>query len=209
MTAPMRMACIALVVAAMPSHGQELGTLGPTYEISEPHLLRDITQRLRQLQASGELQRLQGAARHRAAASVETPAPIAGLRTTTRARSFHVDPSFTLDRNILGPRGELLFAAGLRRNPLDVVTLSKRLLFFDARDPRQVAQAQRLMERDPGRIKPVLTAGSYLDLMKQWRQPVYYDQQGRLVRRLRIAQVPALVSQEGARLRVDELEVAP
>jgi conjugal transfer pilus assembly protein TraW len=43
--------------------------------------------------------------------------------------------------------------------------------------------------------------------MKAWRVPVYYDQQGLLTRRFGIAQVPALVSQEGARLRIDEIEV--
>lgn len=60
-----------------------------------------------------------------------------------------------------------------------------------------------------GQVKAILTAGSYLDLMKAWRTPVYYDQQGVLTRRLGIEQVPALVSQEGKRLRVDELEVTP
>ena len=37
------------------------------------------------------------------------------------------------------------------------------------------------------------------------RVPVYYDQNGTLTRQLGIAQVPALVSQEGLRLRIDEL----
>ena len=44
--------------------------------------------------------------------------------------------------------------------------------------------------------------------MKFWRIPIYYDQHGLLTRRLGIAQVPALVSQEGLRLRIDELELA-
>jgi conjugal transfer pilus assembly protein TraW len=41
------------------------------------------------------------------------------------------------------------------------------------------------------------------------RLPVYFDQQGLLIRRLGITQVPALVSQEGLHLRIDELEVTP
>lgn len=45
--------------------------------------------------------------------------------------------------------------------------------------------------------------------MRQWRLPIYYDQQGLLTRRLGIKQVPALVSQDGLRLRIDEMEVAP
>jgi conjugal transfer pilus assembly protein TraW len=99
----------------------------------------------------------------------------------------------------------LLFAAGTRKNPLEVVSLSKRLLFFDARDPRQVARARELIASYGGKVKPILTGGSYLDLMKAWRVAVYFDQQGTLTRRFGIRQVPALVSQEGQRLRVDEM----
>ena len=69
-------------------------------------------------------------------------------------------------------------------------------------------RARELIASYQGKVKPILTAGSYLDLMKSWRVPVYYDQQGVLVRRFGITQVPALVSQEGMRLRIDELEVA-
>jgi len=187
----------------------DLGSIGPTYPIGEANLLEFIAQRLRDKQASGELDRLQAQARERGIQDVRQPQPVAGLRTTQQPRTFYFDPSFTLDRNILDPQGHLMFAAGSRHNPLDVVSLSRHLLFFDARDARQVSRARELIQRYQGQVKAILTAGSYLDLMKAWRTPVYYDQQGVLTRRLGIAQVPALVSQEGKRLRVDELEVTP
>ncbi len=182
-----------------------LGTLGPTYEIAEPHLLAFIEQRLREKERSGELQRLAEAARARGIDTVRQPPPVEGLRPTEHPRTFYVDPSFTLDRNITDPQGRLMFAVGTRKNPLEVVSLSRHLLFFDARDPRQVKHARELSGRYAGRIKPILTGGSYLDLMKAWRVPVYYDQSGTLTRRFGIRQVPALVSQDGLRLRIDEL----
>ncbi len=183
----------------------DLGTLGPTYGIAEPHLLDFIGQRLRDKERSGELQRLMQEAQSRGIDAVRQPRPVDGLRATQIARSFHVDPSFTLDRNITDGQGRLLYAAGTRRNPLDVVSLSRRLLFFDARDRRQLARARELIARYEGQVKPILTGGSYLELMQAWRVPVYYDQQGTLTRRLGIEQVPALVSQDGPRLRIDEL----
>jgi len=194
--------------AAMLSSGAQaldLGTIGPTYGIAEPHLLEFIRQRLRDKERSGELQRLIDEARSRGVAAVRNPAPVEGVRGTEAARSWYVDPTFTLDRNIVDAQGRLLFPAGTRKNPLEVVSLSRRLLFFDARDARQVARARELIARYAGKVKPILTGGSYLDLMKAWRVPVYYDQQGTLTRRLGIRQVPALVSQEGLRLRVDEV----
>ena len=191
------------------ARAMDLGVIGPTYEISEPHLLQMIEQRLREKERSGELRRLESQARERGIATVKNPPPVAGLRATEAVRTFYFDPSFTLDRNVLGPQGELLFAAGTRKNPLEVVSLSRHLLFFDARDPRQVGRARQLIALYQGRVKPILVGGSYLDLMQSWHVPVYYDQQGLLTRRLGITQVPALVSQEGLRLRIDELAVSP
>lgn len=195
----------ALLIVGGKAGAVDLGTLGPTYEIAEPHLLAFIEQRLLEKERSGELQRLAEAARARGIDTVRQPPPVEGLRTTERPRTFYVDPSFTLDRNITDPQGRLMFAAGTRKNPLEVVSLSRHLLFFDARDPRQVKHARELSGRYAGRIKPILTGGSYLDVMKAWRVPVYYDQSGTLTRRFGIRQVPALVSQEGLRLRIDEL----
>ncbi len=200
---------LGLILGAAGVRAMDLGVIGPTYEISEPHLLQMIEQRLREKERSGELGRLEAEARKRGIATVKNPLPVTGLRPTDRVRTFYFDPSFTLDRNLLGPQGELLFAAGTRKNPLEVVSLSRHLLFFDARDPRQVGRARQLITLYQGRVKPILVGGSYLDLMQSWRLPVYYDQQGLLTRRLGITQVPALVSQDGLRLRIDELAVSP
>lgn len=189
------------------AHALDLGRIGPTYEIAEPHLLADIERRLLEKQRSGELQRLMDEARARSMAAVRSPAAVAGLTGARTARTFYVDPTFTLDRNVVDTQGRVLFAVGTRKNPLEVVSLSRRLLFFDARDPRQVLRARELMSAGGSPIKPILTGGSYLDLMKAWRSPVYFDQQGTLVRRLGIRQVPALVSQEGPRLRIDEMVI--
>ncbi len=200
---------LGLMLGAAGVRAMDLGIIGPTYEISEPHLLQMIEQRLRAKERSGELGRLEAEARKRGIATVKNPPPVTGLRPTDTVRTFYFDPSFTLDRNLLGPQGELLFAAGTRKNPLEVVSLSRHLLFFDASDPRQVGRARQLIALYQGRVKPILVGGSYLDLMQSWHVPVYYDQQGLLTRRLGITQVPALVSQEGLRLRIDELAVSP
>ena len=196
---------LGLALAAACACGADLGVLGPTYGIAEPHMLDFIQQRLRDSERSGELQRLMREAQARGIDAVKHPSPVPGLRATETARSFYVDPSYALDRHIVDAQGRLLFPAGTRTNPLDVVSLSRQLLFFDARDSRQLARARELMTRHEGQLKPILTGGSYLELMKAWQRPVYFDQQGTLIRRFGIRQLPALVSQDGRRLRVDEL----
>jgi len=41
--------------------------------------------------------------------------------------------------------------------------------------------------------------------MRRWKRPVFFDQQGRLTTQLGIRHVPALVTQAGKRLHIDEL----
>lgn len=190
---------------ALGAQATNLGTIGPTYPVAEKNLLDVIMARLRAKEASGELKRHEQEARDRAAYAVNNPRPVDGLRRSQAARTFYFDPSFTLQSNVVDSTGAVLFPAGTRKNPLEVVSLSKHLLFFDARDPGQVARARELIEHYQGKVKPILVGGSYLDLMKRWNKPVFYDQDGTLVRKFGIAAVPAIVSQEGQRLRIDEV----
>lgn len=192
---------------ALGAQAANLGTIGPTYPVAEKNLLDVIMARLRAKEASGELKRHEQEARDRAAYAVNNPRPVDGLRRAQAARTFYFDPSFTLQSNVVDSTGAVLFPAGTRKNPLDVVSLSKHLLFFDARDPGQVARARELIEHYQGKVKPILVGGSFLDLMKRWNKPVFYDQDGTLVRKFGIAAVLAIVSQEGQRLRIDEVPV--
>src|ERR1700674_361374 len=196
----------AMLAACAPVRGEDLGVIGPVYAIAEPSFLTFIAKRLQEKQASGELARLENDAKARAEETVRHPGPVPGISKAKAARSFYFDPSVVLTSNVTDDKGNVLYPAGTRKNPLDVVSLSKHLLFFDATDAKQVAQAKSLIDYYGGKVKPILVAGSYLDLMKTWQIPVYFDQQGTLTKRLGIDQVPAIVSQEGQRLRVDILK---
>ncbi|WP_232250897.1 type-F conjugative transfer system protein TraW [Janthinobacterium sp. 1_2014MBL_MicDiv] len=184
---------------------EELAAIGPTYSLAEQNLLEMIAQRLRALEESGQLHALQELAIAKGRAAVANPAPVAGLTPAKAPRTVYVDPTYVLDKNILDAQGRVLFPAGTRTNPLAITSMSRKLLFFDARDPAQARMARSLLQRDGARIRPVLVGGSYLELMKQWKTRIYFDQQGRLVGRFGIQHVPALVYQEGMRLRIDEM----
>jgi len=202
---PLLTATLVALAAATCASAEDLGTVGPTYTIEEPHLLKAIERDLRTKEKSGELARLEQAAKQRIIDSIEHPPPLAGIGRTEKARSFYFDPSIVARENITDAKGNILVPAGTRANPLEVVSLSKHLLFFNGTDEQQVERARELIAHYQGKVKPILVAGSYLTLMRRWQLPVYFDQQGALTRKLGITQVPALVSQEGLQLRIDEL----
>ena len=187
------------------NHAEDLGTIGQTYAIEEPHLLHYIEQTLRDKEKTGELANLEEQAKNRVIESIRNPKPLAGIRPTETARTFYFDPSIKVEQNITDDKGNIIVPAGTTKNPLEVVSLSKHLLFFDGSDHEQVRYARTLIDHYGGKVKPILVAGSYLDLMKAWQLSVYFDQQGVLTTKFGITQVPALVSQEGLRLRIDEL----
>lgn len=199
-------ATVALALLATNSaQADDLGVIGPVYEIAEPSLLEVIRTRLQAFDASGGLARLQHESQTRITREIADPAPLKGVAKTTRARTFHFDPTIEVPYPITDADGRVLVAPGTRVNPLDTVSLSRPLLFFDARDKDQIDHAVRLLDTYRGALKLILTGGSYLALMRRLKQPVFFDQQGTLTTKLGIRHVPALVTQDGRRLRIDEL----
>ena len=195
--------CATLLPSAY-AQAEDLGAVGPVYAIEEPDLLQHVLDRLRAAEASGELAALQDAARQRTEAAIASPPPVAGISRATGARSFHFDPSIVVKDPIYAPDGTLVVPPGTKVNPLDHVALTAPLLFIDARDEAQLGTANTQLAAHQGRLKLILTGGSWQSLTKRLKRPVFYDQQGSLTRRLGIRNVPALVTQDGRTLRIDE-----
>ena len=169
-------------------------------------MLQEIYRVLNEKQKSGELARLQKEAVERGKHSIENPKSVQGLSRAERARSFYWDPTVRVLKTITDPNGNVIAEAGKSINPLDFVNLPQNMLFFDGADRAQVAKAKVLMLHYNGQLKLILVNGQPLEMSRQWKTQVYFDQGGSLVRKLGIVRVPSLVSQEGKKLRIDELE---
>ncbi|MDY0041147.1 MAG: type-F conjugative transfer system protein TraW [Desulforhabdus sp.] len=181
--------------------------IGPVHPIKEPDMLQEIYRVLNEKQKSGEMARLQKEAVDRAKHSIENPKAVKGLARVEKARVFYWDPTVRVPKTITDPNGNVIAEAGKTINPLDYVNLPKNMLFFDGTDPAQVKKAESLMQHYNGQMKAILVNGQPLEMSRQWKTQVYFDQGGILVRKLGLVRVPSLVSQEGKRLRIDELEV--
>jgi conjugal transfer pilus assembly protein TraW len=184
---------------------RDLGTVGPVYPIAEPDMVEAIKDRLREKEASGELAQIEAEGKRRVMASIQTPAPVAGLRRAQVARTWHFDPSVKFDEAVLDDKGRVLVPAGTVANPLDVVSLRSTWFLFDGRDPKQVAMARAELAAAKGPIKPILVGGSPIPLSNEWKRPVYFDQGGRTVQRLGLTAVPARVTQDGRYLLIQEI----
>lgn len=194
----------ALTTAALCARADDLGVVGPTYPIAEHDAIAMLKHRLLEMRANGGLAALERRARQRALHDITSLPAVPGLTTVTEYSSRLIDPTVTYAKPVTNDEGAVIVPAGTRINPLDIVTLHERLVFFDGRDPAQVKAVQMLASRDGAAVKPILTGGSWLDLTKAWKRQVYFDQQGRLTQRFGVTRVPAVISQQGNQLLLEE-----
>jgi conjugal transfer pilus assembly protein TraW len=179
--------------------------VAPTYPIAEPDLLDEIHRKLKAMEASGEMAKKIDEAKKRSIHSAQYPKPVTGLGRSAVRKTYYFDPSIQANKDIKDAEGKLIVAAGQKMNPLDYTSMSDWLVFFDGSDERQVKAAEELGKRYGWMVKPILVRGGPIEIMRRWKRQVYFDQGGFLVRKLGIQNVPALVTQEGKQLRIDEL----
>lgn len=197
---------IIFSLLSMAVSARDLGTVGPVYGIAEESLLVSIEKQLKKSRQKGSWAELNQQMERTFTRTLENLPEHQAWSPATRARTRYFDPGVVLPADIRASDGQLLAAAGEKINPLNRVSWTRQLLFFDGRDPRQQAFVQRYLQTAAsGRVKPVLVAGDLVALSAQWQRPLYYDQGGQLSARFQLEHVPALVFQEGERLRIDEL----
>ncbi len=190
-----------LVLVAQPGAAKDLGVRGAVWPVAEPDLLAQIEARLGELEASGEMARKRREAVKRARQRIEAPARVEGIGAARVRRTRLFDPSITLDRDVRAADGTLIATRGARVNPLHAQPLTRDLLFIDGARPVEVGWA--LGHERPARI--VLVAGRPLELMRTHGQPFFFDQGGRLSKRLGLRATPSVVTAEGPVLRITEV----
>ncbi len=190
-----------LTFVAQPASAKDLGVRGAVWPIAEPDLLAQIETRLGEMEASGEMARMRREAVERARQRIEAPARVEGIEAARVRRTRLFDPSIALDRDVRTADGTLIAARGAQVNPLDAQPLTRDLLFIDGARPVEVAWA--LDHGRPARI--VLVAGRPLELMRVHGRPFFFDQGGRLSKRLGLRATPSVVAAEGSVLRITEV----
>jgi len=207
MTGTLIMVLVVLSVSlvSVPVWAKNLGTVGDTYPILEEDLIHFLKQRFETMQKNGEWEGISRSAKERAKRYRDRPLPVNGLARTHKNKTFLVNPGITLDHDVLTADGRLVAKSGTRINPLVYVPLTKALVFFDADDLDQVKWAKSRSQKSASHDKLILVKGSLLAEEKRFQQTVYFDQEGRLVKRFGIKHVPAVVEQDGLMLKITEV----
>ena len=177
------------------------GQRGHIFAIKERSLLEVIKERLLQAEKSGKIKELQALFQKKVKYKVAHPVPVPGLRYTTKERTFYYDPTYTQIGDITDHNDRVIVADGTTVNPLEHIAWGAPVFFIDGDDPAQIKWALQ----QTGEI--VLVKGSPLELQRQYDRWFYFDQAGILIDKFDIMQVPAVITQEKNRLKIEEVFV--
>ena len=196
--------CAALIAPGS-TLAKDFGTQGPVWEIAEPNLLEVIQTRLLAMEENGKLDAMREAMQETTRAYVNRPRPVLGLLPAEEARTYEVNLSITLERDLMDHRGQVFARAGTRINPLDYSHFNQRIVVFDGDDPDQVSFA--LSEGNELDTLLVLTNGAPLELMRAHGRRFYFDQDGQITSRFQVTRLPSVITRGNRVMVVEEVPV--
>lgn len=178
---------------------ENLGIFGETFDIEEEDLLKRILSELQALHNKGKLRQLTIEANKRIKSTISQPRQVQEIAYTEVKKIYFFDPSIVVTRDLADHRGVIFAHKGERFNPLDEVSM-RPLIFIDGDNKDHIKWAvtklsdSEIYRHEQGKI--VLVKGSPLDLQKQLKREIYFDQLGLLSGKLKIKHVPAIVYQK-------------
>lgn len=199
---------IAMILAMLfvvKVYATNLGVVGQVYPIIEEDFLTFIQNRIALMQKNGEWNQIQNQFRNNVAKHADRPRAIDSITHATQNKAWDFDPSVTIPYDLNDAEGRLIAKAGTTINPLKFISLHNAYVFFDGDDSKQVVWAKQVDSLFKGKTKLILVNGSVIDNEKRFSKPIYFDQEGRLVKRFGIQHVPALVQQSGFKLKISEV----
>jgi conjugal transfer pilus assembly protein TraW len=189
---------IALGSVLLASSGQikNIGTIGSTYPVIEPDLAEEVRARINKV----KMARIMDEHRQNYKAK-----DIYALPTAKRDRIFFVDMTFTLDHDIPGENGEIMYKRGLTWNPLEYVS-PPELVVINGEDDKQREWFEKSPYSKNLKIKLLTSAGFATPLIQQLQRPVYYLTKP-IADRLQLAAAPSVITKNGKKLMVQEVKI--
>lgn len=191
--------CLCILYAFTLS-AKDFGVQGEVFPIEETDLMESIKKKLESL-SKEELEQIQQNVQKEIRQIFEKPNPVRNVSNAIAYKTFYFDPTIVVKEDIKDHEGKVVIKQGTIANPLQNCQMSTEWLFFDGDNKSHIDWAREQSG------KWILTKGKPLELESLENREVYFDQFGNITNRLNIKHVPARVSQEGLRLKIEEISL--
>lgn len=181
----------------MPLECKDFGIQGELFAIEEENMISTLQKQLSSSFSPESLKKLCKEAGERAKHPVSSKI----IPNACEHRIFYYDPTYIAPETITDTKGNIIVLKGTPFNPLKQLQLSSGLLLFDGDNPAHVQWAREQKES----FKWILVHGNPFELELQEKRPVYFDQNGFSATKFQLQQIPARVTQEGSRLKIEEI----
>ncbi len=183
---------LLLILFGSAVFANDLGQHGMVYPILEEDLLHVMKARAIELEQRGALTMVNETLVNDVTQKLNTTNSLTHLTKTQKERIYTL--------NLSDKDAELTQAS----NVLSPIHFKSTLLFIDATDESQLEWALKQEEKNK---KIILVKGDVIALMQTHGVRFYLDQEGTLIKRLGIQQVPAKVSGDEHGLKVHEVKL--
>lgn len=195
---------LAAILTLSESSAKDLGIVGATYSVDEPDALEEI----REKAAGVDWGKVFDKRKWRERIEHFRPGNRASLPPAQENRVFLPDMSYSAEFDVPDGRSGILYPKGYTFNPLDYLSLPNILVFIDGDDRKQVAWFKSSPYHQDIRTMLLLTGGSYVDLAKELKMPVFYASV-RVAERFGLRAVPSVAVQKGNAMEVREYALEP
>lgn len=121
-------------------------------------------------------------------------------------RSFTVDMTYTLDRDLTGDDGKTFYPKGYQFNPLDYMNFTIGLVVIDGADHDQVNWFKQSPYASNHKMKLLLSGGYTQSLVQELDRAVFYlDKE--VAGRFHLAAVPCVAMQRDKHIQVTEFYI--
>lgn len=199
---------LALLLMSMccTCNAKSLGALGHTFPVLEKSLLVLISERLQMMQKGGQWEELEQHWKDKVSSRVLRPNPLNLLRTQQNKTHYYM-PEAVAYHDILDDQGRVLVSKGTRANALaQLPSYNPVWLFLNFDDRAQQRFAKRIIAQHP-EVEVILTGGNVSEAEQYTKQTIYFDQEARISKKLKINHVPALVTRRNNSLKIEELVI--
>lgn len=176
----------------------DLGIVGETYPVQEPDIIAELKQKAAREQDHTLFERMK----------TYQPQGLHHLPSATVDRTFLVDMTYTLDRDITDVDGVVIYPRGYTFNPLHYTSFPGGLVAINGEDPSQVRWFKNSPYFENHQARLLISGGLAADLIETLQRPVYYLTED-IAKRLQLVAVPSVVVQDEDKLKVREFYLAP
>lgn len=187
-----------LCISLLPAMAKDLAVTGRTYGIAERDALDELEGHVKAVDWQKHLKSIKPANFR--------PANLTSLPRATKAQTFLVDMSYTLENDIVNDKGELIYPKGYRFNPLDYIQYKRTLVIINGEDSDQIRWFQSSELRKHLEVSLFITQGTSSELAKKMKRPVFYATNP-LIGRFQLKAVPSIIKANGRNMEINEVVV--